>query len=75
MLLTNMLIFLLSLSLSLSLSAKLVPLAYGIKKLQITCVVVDDKVGTEDLEDAITAFEDLVSNKVHLLAWQDSRYS
>lgn len=26
-------------------SAKLVPLAYGIKKLQIACVVEDDKVG------------------------------
>lgn len=26
-------------------SAKLVPLAYGIKKLQICCVVEDDKVG------------------------------
>ena len=25
--------------------AKLVPLAYGIKKLQIACVVEDDKVG------------------------------
>ncbi|XP_011683338.1 elongation factor 1-delta-like isoform X2 [Strongylocentrotus purpuratus] len=43
-------------------ASKLVPLAYGIKKLQITCVVVDDKVGTEDLEDAITAFEDLVQS-------------
>ena len=27
-----------------SISAKLVPLAYGIKKLQISCVVEDDKV-------------------------------
>ena len=29
---------------SLSLTAKLVPLAYGIQKLQISCVVEDDKV-------------------------------
>ena len=42
-------------------SAKLVPLAYGIKKLQIMCVIEDDKVGTDDLEGAITAFEDFVS--------------
>lgn len=42
--------------------AKLVPVGYGIKKLQITCVIEDDKVGTEDLEEKITAFEDLVSS-------------
>lgn len=29
--------------------AKLVPLAYGIKKLQITCVVEDDKVILNDI--------------------------
>jgi len=43
-------------------SSKLVPLAYGIKKLQITCVVEDDKVGTDFLEEQITAFEDLVQS-------------
>ena len=43
------------------LSAKFVPVAFGIKKLQITCVVEDDKVGTDILEEEITAFEDLVS--------------
>lgn len=42
-------------------TAKLVPLAYGIKKLQISCVVEDDKVGTDDLEESIAAFEDFVS--------------
>ena len=42
-------------------SSKLVAVGYGIKKLQITCVVEDDKVGTDDLEDKITGFEDLVS--------------
>lgn len=41
--------------------AKLVPLAYGIMKLQIGCVVEDDKVGTDILEEEITKFEDLVS--------------
>ena len=35
-------------------------MAFGIKKLQISCVVEDDKVGTDFLEEAITAFEDLV---------------
>ena len=42
-------------------TAKLVPLAYGIHTLQISCVVEDDKVGTDFLEENITAFEDLVS--------------
>ena len=41
--------------------AKLVPVGYGIKKLQISCVVEDDKVSTDDLEDKICAFEDFVS--------------
>ena len=40
---------------------KTVPVAYGIKKLQICCVVEDDKVGTDFLEESITAIEDLVS--------------
>ncbi|ESO02548.1 hypothetical protein HELRODRAFT_161829 [Helobdella robusta] len=43
-------------------ASKLVPLAYGIKKLQITCVVEDDKVGTDFLEEEITKFEDLVQS-------------
>lgn len=43
-------------------ASKLVPLAYGIKKLQILCTVVDDLVGTTDLEEAIGAFEDLVQS-------------
>ena len=41
--------------------AKLVPVGYGIKKLQITTVVEDDKVSTDDLEEQICAFEDYVS--------------
>lgn len=42
--------------------SKLVPVGYGIKKLQIGCVVEDDKVGTDVLEEAITAFEDHVQS-------------
>lgn len=43
-------------------SSKLVPVAYGIKKLQISCVVEDDKIGTDFLEEAITAFDDHVQS-------------
>ncbi|KAI3374829.1 hypothetical protein L3Q82_021369, partial [Scortum barcoo] len=43
-------------------ASKLVPVGYGIKKLQINCVVEDDKVGTDILEEEITKFEDFVSN-------------
>ncbi|KAM4589660.1 phenylalanine--tRNA ligase beta subunit [Fundulus diaphanus] len=42
--------------------AKLVPVGYGIKKLQIGCVVEDEKVGTDLLEEAITAFEEYVQS-------------
>ncbi|XP_023281913.1 elongation factor 1-beta [Seriola lalandi dorsalis] len=42
--------------------SKLVPVGYGIKKLQIGCVVEDDKVGTDILEEHITAFEDYVQS-------------
>lgn len=37
-------------------------MGYGIKKLQIQCVVEDDKVGTDMLEEQITAFEDYVQS-------------
>jgi len=43
-------------------TGKFVAVGYGIKKLQITLVVEDDKVGTDDLEDAILAFEDFVQS-------------
>lgn len=43
-------------------ASKLLPVGYGIKKLQINCVVEDDKVGTDILEEEITKFEDFVSN-------------
>uniref|UniRef100_A0A665TCJ0 Elongation factor 1-beta n=1 Tax=Echeneis naucrates TaxID=173247 RepID=A0A665TCJ0_ECHNA len=35
---------------------------YAAKKLQINCVVEDDKVGTDILEEHITAFEDFVQS-------------
>uniref|UniRef100_A0A4W6G2U7 Elongation factor 1-beta n=1 Tax=Lates calcarifer TaxID=8187 RepID=A0A4W6G2U7_LATCA len=35
---------------------------YAAKKLQINCVVEDDKVGTDILEEQITAFEDYVQS-------------
>ncbi|KAG8524291.1 LOW QUALITY PROTEIN: Elongation factor 1-beta [Galemys pyrenaicus] len=43
-------------------SSKLVPVGYGIKKLQIQYVVGNDKVGTDMLEEQITAFEDYLQS-------------
>nr|CDS28856.1 integrin linked protein kinase [Hymenolepis microstoma] len=43
-------------------SSKLVPIFQGIKKLQITCVVEDDKVGTDLLEEEILKFSDHVQS-------------
>jgi translation elongation factor EF-1beta len=43
-------------------ASKLVPLAYGVKKLQISCVVEDDKISTDDLEEEIVKFEDYVQS-------------
>jgi len=43
-------------------TAKLVAIGYGIKKLQITTVIEDDKVSTDDMEEAIVAFEDHVQS-------------
>lgn len=42
--------------------SKLVPVGYGIKKLQISCVVEDDKVSTDFLEEEITGFSELVQS-------------
>lgn len=42
-------------------AAKLVPLAFGIQKLQISCVVEDDKISVDWLTEEIEKFEDLVS--------------
>merc|ERR1711988_65428 len=43
-------------------TGKLVAVGYGIKKLQITCVIEDDKVSTEDLEEQMVGFEDYVQS-------------
>ncbi|XP_063748040.1 elongation factor 1-delta-like isoform X1 [Eleginops maclovinus] len=43
-------------------TSKLVAVGYGIKKLQIACVVEDDKVGTDLLEEEITKFEDYIQS-------------
>lgn len=42
--------------------SKLVPVGYGIKKLQIGCVVEDDKVSIDWLTEEIQNFEDLVQS-------------
>jgi len=47
---------------------KLVPVAYGVKKLQQLLVIEDDKVSGEDLEDLILGFEDYVQS-MDIVAW------
>jgi len=43
-------------------SSKFVPLCYGIKKLQIQCVVIDDKVSVDDITEQIEAFDEVVQS-------------
>jgi len=43
-------------------ASKLVEVAFGVKKLTINAVIVDDLVSTEDIEEQITAHEDLVQS-------------
>ncbi|XP_062589319.1 elongation factor 1-beta-like [Saccostrea cucullata] len=43
-------------------ASKLVPVGYGIKKLQINAVIEDDKISTDFLEEEITGFEDYVQS-------------
>lgn len=43
-------------------ASQLVPIGYGIRKLQISCVIEDEKVGTDILEEAITGIEDHVQS-------------
>merc|ERR1712187_1074407 len=45
------------------------PLAYGIFKLQIVCVIEDDKVSSDDLVEKIEEFEDHVQS-VDIAAFQ-----
>ncbi|KAI1143583.1 putative elongation factor 1-beta [Hypoxylon sp. FL0543] len=42
--------------------SKLVPVGFGIKKLQINLVIEDDKVSLSDLEEEIQGFEDYVQS-------------
>ena len=42
--------------------SQLLPIGYGINKLQINCVIEDEKVGTDMLEEAICGLEDLVQS-------------
>jgi len=43
-------------------ASKLVPIGYGIQKLQVMCTVEDDKVSVEELTEKIEAFEDFVQS-------------
>lgn len=43
-------------------ASKLVPVGYGIKKLQIMCVIEDDKVSIDLLTEKIEEFEDFVQS-------------
>ena len=43
-------------------AGKLVDVAYGVKKLVINAVIVDDLVSTEDIEEKIKEFEDYVQS-------------
>ncbi|CAG2104845.1 unnamed protein product [Medioppia subpectinata] len=43
-------------------ASKLVPLAYGIQKLQIVIVIEDDKVSVEELTEKLEALEDFVQS-------------
>ncbi|CAN8103237.1 unnamed protein product [Discula destructiva] len=42
--------------------SKLVPLAFGVKKLQINLVIEDEKIGLEELQEQIQEFEDYVQS-------------
>jgi len=43
-------------------ASKLVPVGFGIKKLQINLIIEDDKVGLDDLQEEIAEFEDFVQS-------------
>ena len=45
--------------------AQFIPVAFGIKKLRIICVVVDDLVSTDDLQEAIEALDGVQSTDIH----------
>jgi len=43
-------------------ASKLVPVGYGINKLQLMCVVEDDKVSIEELSEKMAEFEDFIQS-------------
>merc|ERR1711908_232033 len=43
-------------------ASKLIPIGYGIKKLQVMCVVEDDKVSIEELVEKMEEFEEFVQS-------------
>lgn len=43
-------------------ASKLVPVGFGIKKLQINLVVEDEKISVSDLQEEIEEFEDYVQS-------------
>lgn len=43
-------------------ASKLVPVGYGVRKLEISLVVEDEKVSLVDLEEEIASFEDYVQS-------------
>jgi len=43
-------------------ASKLVPVGYGINKLQVLCVVEDEKVSIDELQEEIEGFEDYVQS-------------
>lgn len=47
---------------------KLVPIAYGVKKLQILIIIEDEKVSGDDIEEMISQFEDDVQSQ-DIVAW------
>jgi elongation factor 1-beta len=42
--------------------SKLVPVGFGIKKLQINIVIEDEKISLDELQDQIAEFEDYVQS-------------
>jgi translation elongation factor EF-1beta len=43
-------------------ASTLVPVGFGIKKLQINLIIEDDKIGLDDLQEEIAEFEDYVQS-------------
>jgi len=48
-------------------AAELKPVAYGVNKIRIIAVIVDDLVGVDDLQEEIEDFEEVQSTDVHAL--------